>query len=204
MKSKILAATVLLTALPAIAGDRDYALTVYGGYRGGGHFTDAKTDETLSLESNGTASIALDLPLDAARQYQVFASYQRTNLSLDSTLLTPSSGNKLSMDIGYLHFGGSYFWEGEVSKGGYLVGGIGATMFNPGQGLKTELYPSINIGVGYQLPLGKTFAMRLEARGYGTFVNNHGSVFCSGGCVFSIKGDVVSQGEAMLGITTRF
>jgi hypothetical protein len=199
---KFIVATVLLSALPAIAGDKDYALTVYGGYRGGGHFTDANTGETLSLESNGSASIALDIPLDAARQYQVFASYQRTNLSLDSTLL--SGSNKLSMDIGYLHFGGSYFWEGEVSKGGYLVGGIGATMFNPGQGLKTELYPSINIGVGYQLPLGKTFAMRLEARGYGTLVNSHGGVFCSGGCVFSIKGDAISQGEVLLGLTTRF
>ena len=194
----------MLSALPAIAGDGDHAITLYGGYRGGGHFTDAKTDETLSLESNGTASLALDLPLDAARQYQVFASYQRTNLSLDPTLTAGSNNNKLSMDIGYLHFGGSYFWEGEVSKGGYLVGGIGATMFNPGQGLKTELYPSINVGIGYQLPLGKTFAMRLEARGYGTFVNNHGSVFCSGGCVFSIKGDVISQGEVLLGLTTRF
>src|SRR3954464_129265 len=202
MPSKVIIAAVLFTALPAIAGDKDYAVTVYGGYRGGGHFTDANTSETLSLESNGSVSMAFDLPLDDARQYQVFASYQHTNLSLDSTLLTGS--NKLSMDVGYLHFGGSYFWEGEVSKGGYLVGGIGATMFNPGQGLKTELYPSINIGVGYQLPLGETIAMRIEARCYATLVNSQSGVFCSGGCVVSIKGDTITQGEALLGLTARF
>ena len=202
MLPKVIIATALLTALPAIAGDKDYALTVYGGYRGGGHFTNTNTGESLSLQSNGSASLALDLPLDEARQYQVFASYQRTNLTLDSTLLTGST--KLAMDIGYLHFGGSYFWEGQVSKGGYLVGGIGATMFNPAQGLKTELYPSINVGVGYQLPLGKTFAMRFEARGYATLVNSQSGVFCSGGCVVSIKGDTITQGEALLGLTARF
>src|SRR5436853_4581511 len=97
---KLVIAAALLTALPAIAGEKDYALTVYGGYRGGGHFTDANTGDTLSLESNGAASMALDIPLDAARQYQVFVSYQHTNLSLDPTLLSGSS-NKLSMDIGY-------------------------------------------------------------------------------------------------------
>ena len=92
----------------------------------------------------------------------------------------------------------------QVLLEGALVGGIGATMFNPAQGLKTELYPSINVGVGYQLPLGKTFAMRLEARGYATLVNSQSGVFCSGGCVVSIKGDTITQGEALLGLTARF
>ena len=59
---KLVIAAALLAALPAIAGDKDYALTVYGGYRGGGHFTDANTGDTLSLESNGAASMALDIP----------------------------------------------------------------------------------------------------------------------------------------------
>jgi hypothetical protein len=41
-------------------------------------------------------------------------------------------------------------------------------------------------------------------RGYGTLVNSSGGVFCSGGCVVSISGDSIGQGEVMLGLTTRF
>lgn len=91
-----------------------------------------------------------------------------------------------------------------VGNGAYVVGGLGATLFNPEQGYKSELYPSINVGLGYQLPLGNTFAMRVEARGYGTLVNSSGGVFCAGGCVISIKGDAVTQGELMLGVSARF
>ena len=195
--------TILLTAaLPASACAQDYAVTIYGGYRGGGHFSDADTGKNLGLESNGAVSLALDIPFDASRQYQVFLSHQHTQLALDSA---PVSGtNRLPMDITYLHAGGTSFFDGEVGKGVYAVGGLGATFFHPGQGYKSELYPSINVGLGYQLPLGSTLAVRLEARGYGTLVNSRGGVFCSGGCVVSIKGDVLTQGELMLGLSARF
>jgi hypothetical protein len=195
-------ATALLMALPAIAAEKDYAVTVYAGYRGGGRFTDADTEQSLELEPNGAVSLALDMPLDASRQYQIFVSHQRTQLSLDRTSF--AGGNRLAMDITYLHIGGTSFFDGEVGKGAYVVGGLGATLFTPGQGYKSELYPSINVGVGYQWPLGNAFAVRVEARGYATLVNSSGGVFCSGGCVVSIKGDSVGQGELMLGLSSRF
>jgi hypothetical protein len=198
-------ATALLMALPAIAAEKaekDYAVTVYAGYRGGGSFTDADTEQSLKLDANGAVSLALDLPYDASRQYQIFVSHQRTNLSLDTP---PSAGsNRLPMDITYLHIGGTNFFDGEVGKGVYAVGGLGATLFNPGQGYKSEIYPSINVGFGYQWLLGDTFAVRVEARGYATLVNSSSGVFCSGGCVVSISGDTVSQGEVMLGLSSRF
>ena len=195
-------ATAMMMALPGIAPAKDYAVTVYAGYRGGGSFTDADTGQSLALESNGAVSLALDLPYDASRQYQIFVSHQRTNLSLDTP---PSAGsNRLPMDITYLHIGGTNFFDGEVGKGVYAVGGLGATLFNPGQGYKSEVYPSINVGFGYQWLLGDTFAVRVEARGYATLVNSNSGVFCSGGCVVSISGDTVSQGEVMLGVSSRF
>ncbi len=196
-------AAAVLMASPAIAADRGYAVTVYGGYRGAGSFTDANTDQRLKLESNGAVSFALDLPYDEARQYQIFVSEQRTNLALD-TAASAGGSNRLSMDIYYLHFGGTFFWDGQAGQGAYIVGGLGATLFNPGQGYKSELYPSINVGFGYQWPLGNTFAVRAEARGYGTLVNSSSGVFCSGGCVVSIKGDSIGQGELMLGLSARF
>ena len=202
MLARKIIAAALFMALPATAAEKEYAVTVYGGYRGGGNFTDADTGQGLTLESNGAVSLALDLPCDAARQYQIFASHQRTNLSEDTGAF--SGSNRLPMDIYYLHVGGTFFWDGEVGKGAYVVGGLGATLFNPGQGYKSELYPSINVGFGYQWPLGSTLAVRVEARGYGTLVNSDSGVFCSGGCVVSIKGDSVGQGELMLGLSARF
>jgi hypothetical protein len=193
----------LLAAPPAIAAENGYALTVYGGYRGGGGFTDANTQQGMKLESNGAVSVAIDLPYDPGRQFQIFLSQQRTNLVLDDGPFS-SSGTRLPMDIYYLHFGGTYFWEGDVSKGAYVVGGLGATLFNPGQGYKSELYPSINVGFGYVWPLGNTFAVRVEGRGYGTLVNSSGGLFCSGGCVVSIKGDTIGQGELMFGLSAKF
>ena len=202
MFSRILVAMAMFTAVSALAAEKDSALTVYAGFRDGGSFTDVDTDEKLSLDSSAAGSLALDFGLDTSRQWQIFLSHQRTDLSLKGT--SSASGDALGMSVTYLHFGGTSFFTGTVGKGPYVVGGIGATMFDPDSGFDTELRASLNLGLGYQLPLSETFALRFEARGYATLVNSSGGLFCSGGCVVSIEGDVITQGELMLGLSTRF
>ena len=44
----------------------------------------------------------------------------------------------------------------------------------------------------------------LDAQIAQDLVNSSGGLFCSGGCVVSIEGDVVTQGELMLGLSARF
>jgi hypothetical protein len=188
--------------LPALAAAGDHRLTVYAGYRGGGNFTDAATEESLKLDYRGAVSLALDIPLDPERDYQIFVSHQRTDLVTDGTPF--AGGSRLGMEITYLHFGGTYFMDGQVGRGPYVVGGLGVTLFNPDQGYSSELYPSLNVGFGYEVPLDDRFSLRAEARGYFTLVNSSGGVFCSGGCFVSIKADAVSQGELMLGLSARF
>ncbi|HUU72418.1 MAG TPA: outer membrane beta-barrel protein [Burkholderiales bacterium] len=202
MFSRILVAMAMFTAVSALAAEKDSALTVYAGFRDGGSFTDVDTDEKLSLDSSAAGSLALDFGLDTSRQWQIFLSHQRTDLSLKGT--SSASGDALGMSVTYLHFGGTSFFTGTVGKGPYVVGGIGATVFDPDSGFDTELRASLNLGLGYQLPLSETFALRFEARGYATLVNSSGGLFCSGGCVVSIEGDVITQGELMLGLSTRF
>ncbi len=202
MLAKKIVATAMVLALSTIADARDNALTVYAGYRGGGSFTDATTEQGLSLENSSAASLALDIGLDASRQLQLFINHQRTDLSLDAT--SPLAGGRLGMNITYLHIGGTNFFNGAIGRGPYVVGGVGATLFDPEAGFRSEVRASLNIGIGYQLPLGDTLALRFEARGYATLVNSSGGLFCSGGCVFVIKGDTVTQGEAMLGLSARF
>lgn len=213
-------ATVLLLALPALASAedrtnarnsstdknsstaREYVLTVYGGYRSGGSFTDADTEKELELDTSGAISLALDLPYDASRQYQIFFSHQQTDLLLDGALF--GGGDTLAMDITYLHFGGTFFFDGVIGTGAYLAAGLGATLLNPAEGYSNELYPSINVGFGYQWLLGNTLALRAEARGYATLINSSSALFCSGGCVGYITADAVTQGELMLGLSGRF
>ena len=196
-----IAATLLMMALSVSAIAKDDAVTLYGGYRDGGTFSEVDTGQRLGLDGSGAASLALDFGLDSARQIQVFLSHQRTELALENA--SPGSP-ALPMNVTYLHFGGTNYFVDKIGVGPYVVGGIGLTFFDPAQGYSSELRPSGNLGIGYQMPLGGTFVLRFEARGYATLVNSSGGFFCSGGCIVSISGDVFTQGEVMLGLSARF
>lgn len=193
---------IMSVTLPAVAAGNTRALTVYGGYRDGGHFSDEASGKRLKVDGGGAVSFALDIRKDESRAYQVFLSHQRSDLSLKN--VAASISESIGMNITYLHVGGTNFWEGTLGNGPYLVGGVGATFFDPGAGFDDELRASLNLGIGYEQPLGNTFALRFEARGYATLVNSSGGFLCSGGCVVSISGDVFTQGEVMLGLSTRF
>jgi hypothetical protein len=205
---------LLVLLLGAAAGSsgaqsRDNAITLYAAYRDGGSFTDVTTGSTLPLEASGAGSISLDLRLDARRQLQLFVSRQSTQVNVEqASPPVPSGGplpSKFPMKITYLHIGGTSFLEGKIGQGAYLVGGLGATLFEPGaEGFENELRPSINLGIGYQLPLGERMALRIEARGYATLINSSGGTFCSGGCTISIKGNTVTQGDVQLGLSFRY
>jgi hypothetical protein len=198
---------VAALAMPVAAAAADNAVTVYGGYRGGGGFTDVSTGQSLNLEDSGAIAASLDFAMDASRQYQFFVSYQDTKIQNVPTTTggAAASGNSLPTSVTYFHVGGTNFFAGQIGKGGYVVGGIGATLFQPSQsGYSSEWRPSMNIGLGYQWPLGEQVALRAEVRGYVTLVNSDGQFFCSGGCVVSIKGDAFTQGEALIGLSARF
>lgn len=190
------------TAQTAPAGND---ITLYGGWRDGGTFVDAVSNRTLRLQGSGAWSASYDMPLDANRQLQFFASYQRTRLGLDASAAANGTPASLPMRVVYLQVGGTNFLDGPIGRGPYLVGGLGATWFQPASsGYGAELRPSLNLGIGYEAALADRLALRAEARGYATIVDSSGGLFCSGGCVFKIKGDVVLQGEALLGLSYRF
>jgi hypothetical protein len=185
------------------------AVTLYGSYRGGGSFTDTASDQTVRLDNSSAWSISYDRDLDSSRQLQFYVSYQSTRLRLDrSTVVNPAAGGipaPLPIKVIYFHVGGINFFDGPIGRGPYVVGGLGATLFEPGgSGTSDEVRPSLNLGIGYQATLGERVALRLETRGYVTVVNSSGGLFCSGGCVLKIKGDAVTQGEVQLGLSYRF
>jgi hypothetical protein len=202
---RILAFALATAAAGPVAQAADYAFTLYGGYRDGGSFTDSSTGKSLDIEGSGAIAASLDFPLDASRQMQVFYSRQSSKLGIEQTTAAPSVGSQLPLTVSYVHIGGSNFFSGRVGQGPYVVGGLGITVFDLRlSGSDTEVRPSLNLGIGYQVLLGESIALRFEARGYATLVNSSGGLFCSGGCVISIQGDTVTQGEALLGLSLRF
>lgn len=194
----------LLAALPAAAQN---AITLYGGWRGGGAFDQSTaaggTTTATDLASSGTLAFSVERALDPARNWQVFASTQRTTMPL----VPAGSGGvtELALNVTYLHFGGSNFLEGRAGQGGYVAGGLGATWMSPREsGWQSELRPSLSVALGWEHALSPTIALRAEVRGYATLVHSGGGFFCSGGCTVVIRGDSFVQVDALIGLSARF
>lgn len=189
------------TATPgAAAGENN--LTVYGGYRFGGSFTDVTTDKIWDVTEGPAFSVAADFGIDRKTQWELFISHR--NASLRASGFSPAADN-VRLGITYYHLGGTYFFDQEVGRGGYVVGGLGLTNFSPSEsGLSSETRFSFNVGVGYMVPLAKRVAFKIESRGYVTLVDSTGGFFCSGGCVVQVKGTAFTQGEVLAGIAARF
>lgn len=201
------AALLVMAAMPVYAqtAPRDNAFTLHGGFRDGGSFVDTATDRKVRLDGSGMFAASLDLGLDGTRQLQFHVSQQRSDLQLSSATGASGSTSRLPLTVTYLHLGGTNFFDGPIGRGPYVLGGVGATLLRPGTSeYATELRPSINLGLGYQLPLGKRVALRFEARGYFTLVDSSGGLFCDGGCTLSIRGDGFTQGDVQIGVSIRF
>ena len=192
----------LVLLLPARAALGQSAFTLYGGYAGGGSFEQqtGSTTANADVASSFTGAASIDWALDAARNVQLFASGQRSTLQL-------AGANPGSVDLGlyYLHLGGSNFFEGRAGQGGYVAGGLGATLMSPsGAGLGSEVRPSMSLAIGYEHAFGPSLALRAELRGYATLINSSGGFFCSGGCVVTLSGDALLQAAALVGLSLRF
>lgn len=197
------AALALSLALAAGAASAQVAATLYGGARSGGSFVDRNAgDVTVDLGGGAAAAFSLDWDLGDGRQAQLFVGSQRSALP-GSVAGVPGT---LAVRITHLHAGGRAFLGGTPAGGGlYAVGGLGLTQLSPGlAGLVDEWRPSMNVGLGWQWQPAPAVALRAELRGYITFVNSSGGFFCSGGCVVALRGDTLTQAEALVGLSVGF
>lgn len=190
------AVALALASAPAAA---QMTLSLGLGYAGSSGVTNSATDASAEIRSTAVWNVALGKTLDGTREAQLIFQQQ-------STTLDPGGGSApFDLTIRYLHLGGTVFFESTVGKGGYVVGGLGATQFSPStSGLGSEFRPSLSLGVGYSWPVAQNIDVRAEARGYFTLVNSSGDFLCSGGCVVRLTSDLFSQFEASVAVLARF
>ena len=61
-----------------------------------------------------------------------------------------------------------------------------------------------SLGVGLLYHVSDRVGLRLEARGWFTFTESSGAVFCAGGCVVAFSGSGFGQGELTAGLRFAF
>ncbi len=176
------------------------------GYGVGGSFENATTQEGVDVNDAEVVALSLRMQTEYEKEWELFYSRQRTDVEQGS----PVSGTPgVDLDIEYLHLGGSYF-PNEHAYAPYVVGGLGVTRFKPsGAGLSDTTDFSLSVGLGIRFPLTDHFALRLEGRGFLTFVDTDTAFFCSSGedggaCLIRAKGSSVFQFQGLLGFAVTF
>jgi hypothetical protein len=162
------------------------------------------SDADADLESDGSFGIAFNLEIDELSAYELFYSRQKT--SFESTAAIAP----FDLTVEYLHLGGTLIVNEELPLKPYIVGGLGATRFNPDSGDGgDDVRFSMSLGGGLKFPVTRNFAVRLEARGYLTVVNSQSGFFCASGsfggvCAVRVKGDSFFQYEVLAGAAFAF
>ena len=136
------------------------------------------------------------------RFYQLWYSRQATEV--DDGVETHDA------DVEYLHVGGTLPFGGWERAQPYFAAGIGATRFSAdGADTDDRTNFSGSAGFGLEIPLARHAAIRLEARGYLTFVDTDSAFFCrsdggEGVCRIVASGSTIFQAEGLAGFLVRF
>lgn len=194
-------ATILIVVapLPAGAGQSGFSITPMAGYRGGGAFDETASGRSLDVDGGAAGSLVLNWEESTDRWYELIYSRQETSLD----------GADLDLTVQYLHFGGMAAWP-QDGFSTYLAAGVGATWLRAsGGGSGSDTRPSFSIGLGLLMPLSERVAVRLESRAYLTLTDGDREFFCASGpqggvCRVRYEGDVLTQLDAMAGLTFRF
>src|SRR5436190_22265590 len=122
LRALLLGAAVLVsasaTAERPVREARQFEVSPFIGYRVGGGFKLVDTGQRVELDDHGSFALALDARADESTQYELF--YGRQSTALREDALAPAS-----IDVEYLHIGGTVSLDEEPRLKPYLAGGLG-------------------------------------------------------------------------------
>ncbi len=190
----------LLIALPSVAFAMELIPLV--GYTGGGQFEDSISGETITVQESRSLGIIAAFDSSADKQTELLYSYQSSQLSDDEGF---STSPLFDIRFHYLHFGGSYFFNGRSKLSPFVAGGLGLTWIDPRiENGNSTVRPSMSLAFGIDWKLTETLGLRGELRGFGTLIDSSTLIICSGGCNVRIDGGLLTQYQINTGIVLRF
>jgi hypothetical protein len=179
-------------------------IAAFGGYRFGGELDLKDPDEKVEVADHSTFAVALSLARDDNSQYELFYSRQATRLKHSASI------GPMPLKIEYLQIGGTLLagWPGPINP--YMVGTAGITRMTPepaGTDASTDF--SMSLGAGVRVPVSRHLALRLEGRGYMTFVDTNSAFHCASGpngsaCRVLASGSSMLQFELLAGVAFSF
>ena len=204
----VLLGAALFVSAPAAAEPptrevQQFEVSPFIGYRVGGSFRLIGTGQHIELDDHGSFALALDARADESTQYELF--YGRQSTVLRANALAPAS-----IDVEYLHIGGTVALDEAQRVKPYLAGGLGITRFSPDPALGHEdTRFSVSLALGVRVPVSRHFSLRLEGRGLLTPVNTDSALFCrsdqSGAlCQVRVRGSSFFQFDFLAGAAYAF
>ena len=194
---------LLASGVPPTAQAQEFELTPFAGWRFGGGFEELATGADLELDDGLSYGLIFGIPWNAQHRSRLELIWSRQN----STVSDTSSGDpSFDLDVHYLHVNGMVPFATKSPKLDVLLSiGAGSTFMLPGvKGAGTEARFSASGAVGLLYHASDRVGLRLEARGWFTFTEAGGTVFCSGGCVVAFSGSGFGQGELTAGLQVSF
>ncbi|MEX0959423.1 MAG: outer membrane beta-barrel protein [Burkholderiales bacterium] len=200
------AAAFALLAFPAEAPARGETveITPMVGTRFGGSFRDTGTDAKLKVDEHAAFSLAIDIAWDRNTELEIYLSRQPTRLTSKQPV---APGALFDIDIDYYHIGGTYLFGPSGNVQPYFLATLGLSRFKPrGAGLESETNFSFSTGAGWKVPLTRRIGLRLEGRGFFTFMDSERNVFCDlpGACNVKVRGNTFNQWDVSAGLIFRF
>lgn len=198
MNTRSLLLSLLLAAPSAFALD----ITLMPGSQGGGRLQHIVTEDNLQFATTPAQAVIVGAPISGDQDLELFYSRQQTSLEQGGTAV-PST-QLFDLDVDYLHLGGTVLSERFHGLRGFLSGGLGVSRLTPSLGgAAAETRTSMSLGLGARWMPTKQMGLRLEGRLFGTLFNSNTTIFCSGGCSFSINGDLLTQYGLYAGLVVR-
>jgi hypothetical protein len=189
-----------------VVPDPRFEITPFVGYAGGGDFEDGNTGEDRDIEEDSSFGIVLNANASPGRQYELLYSRQSTELA--ATAIAPA----LDLNVEYLHIGGIVTLDYDAKYVvPYFSGTLGATRFSAdGPGTDSDVRFSFAFGAGLKIPVTNRFAVRLDARGFVTILNEASNILCvsnpsvASGCAIRTSGDTLIQFQGFAGVSVGF
>jgi len=195
-------ATLLTGGLPSVAGSHNVELYGGPGFRFGGILDTEEGQVDITNTPSFTTTLSIRARHDAF--IELTYSYQAAELEVEDV-----TGPELSVfDLGvhYIQFGGIVQWD--YDAGSPFVGlTLGVSVFDPEPAdFTTETRFAGCLYAGGKKMLSPRIGLRGEARLWGTFFPDNGTLFCAlpGYCAISVSGDGLFQGETTGGVFIAF